>query len=480
MPDGLRPAAASGLFRLAAGAVALLVAAAVAVSLLVFRDIDAVVTGEVAMSLEGEAASYRAFAGERGAGALAEIVERRSRLVPGGVQILTDASGRRIAGNLAEIPAAFEKSPHGAAFVYRTGEAVGAARRAVGLLQRLPDGGALILGRDIEDQIAAVTRIRMTIFIGFAALALAGLAAGYAASRHVMQRVGAVAATARAIMAGDMRRRIAVSGSGDEIDELSANLNRMLDRIEQLMAGLREVSDNIAHDLKTPLNRLRNGAEAALRDARGVDSLRDGLERAIVEADELIKVFNAMLLIARLEAGALEGTTEAIDVSDLVRNVAELYEPVAEEAGLRLEVAAEEGQVVVANRHLVGQAVANLIDNAIKYSVAPAGKGGSRRPATRVDVNVGGAGGDWVAISIADDGPGIPAADRERVLRRFVRLEQSRSLPGTGLGLSLVAAVARLHHGALSLEDNEPGLRVVLRLPRRASASPAGSAARAA
>ncbi len=464
------------MFRMAAAAVALLVGAAVIVSLLLFRDVDAVVTREVAAALENEAASYRLLVGEKGSPALAEIVERRDRAFAGGVQILTEASGRRVAGNLDRVPATFADHPRGGAFEYRPANSLttlpGEMRRALGILIRLPDGGSLVLGRDIEDQIAATKRIRMTVFLAFAALALAGLAAGYAASRRVLQRVEAVGATARSIMAGDMRRRIPLTGTGDEIDDLSIDLNRMLDRIDQLMAGLREVSDNIAHDLKTPLNRLRNRAEAALRDASGETALRDGLQHTIEEADELIKVFNAMLLIARLEAGALEGTTEQLDVSDLARNVAELYEPVAEEAGLRLQVDIEDGQRIEANRHLVGQAVANLIDNAIKYSVVHAGgaKGAARRRATLVHVAVAAEGADSVAVTIADDGQGIAAADRERVLRRFVRLEQSRSLPGTGLGLSLVAAVARLHRGAVRLEDNEPGLKVTLVLPRRSPA----------
>ena len=260
-------------------------------------------------------------------------------------------------------------------------------------------------------------------------------------------------------MAGDLSRRIPRDGGGGELDDLAQNLNEMLDRIEGLMSGLREVSDNIAHDLKTPLNRLRNSAEAALRDPRGGEAYREGLERTIEKADDLIKTFNALLLIARLEAGPLQESLETFDLGALVDDVAELYMPAAEEDGFALTVETEPGVRVIANKQLIGQAVANLIDNAIKYS-----KGATAASAIRV--TAGRLGGDAV-ISVADNGPGISAADRERVLKRFVRLEESRTKPGTGLGLSLVAAVARLHHGEIRLEDNHPGLKVDLVLSER-------------
>jgi signal transduction histidine kinase len=266
-------------------------------------------------------------------------------------------------------------------------------------------------------------------------------------------------------MAGDLSRRIAVKGSGDELDRLSMSLNEMLTRIEELMVSLREVSDNIAHDLKTPLNRLRNRAEAALRDPRGVEAYRGALEKIIDEADELIKTFNALLSIARLEAGDAAETLKPVDVSEAVRDLVELYEPAAQEVGLDVTVAAEDRLYVRANRQLLVQAVANLIDNAIKYA-APEGTipsaGAPTRPSVAVFVNQR---DQKITITVADRGPGIARDDRERVQKRFVRLEKSRSRPGSGLGLSLVAAVARLHGGEVRLEDNAPGLKVVLALP---------------
>jgi signal transduction histidine kinase len=297
-------------------------------------------------------------------------------------------------------------------------------------------------------------------FLALGFLTLGGLVAGFAASRVALKRIETINVAARSIMAGDMSRRISVTGAEDEFDALATNLNAMLERIEALMSGLREVSDNIAHDLKTPLTRLRNSAEAALRET-GEEAYREGLEHTIEKADELIKTFNSLLLVARLEAGALEGNAERFDIGRVVRDVAELYEPVAEERGMQLAVNVGAGPQYTGNRQLIVQAVVNLIENAIKYSVKPGAATDSAISINLVDR------ADGVEIAVADNGPGIAPEDRERVLKRFVRLEKSRTEPGTGLGLSLVQAVGRLHGGGVRLEDNGPGLRVVLTLPKR-------------
>jgi signal transduction histidine kinase len=296
--------------------------------------------------------------------------------------------------------------------------------------------------------------------LGLALLAVLGIAGGLLLARYILGRIDAMAKASQAIMAGDLSGRIPRLGSGDELDRLADHLNAMLERIERLMVGLREVSDNIAHDLKTPLNRLRNRAEAALADQRGSSAWREGLETTIEEADELIKIFNALLLIARLEAGALDESLEVVDLDEVVRDVADLYEPFAEEGGFQVRVETRKPALVKANRQLIGQAVANLIDNALKYATPASQCAGDRSVTVRV-ANANG----MAEIAVADHGPGIPEADRQRALGRFVRLDASRTRPGTGLGLSLVAAVAQMHRGTLRLEDNEPGLRIVLALP---------------
>jgi signal transduction histidine kinase len=265
-------------------------------------------------------------------------------------------------------------------------------------------------------------------------------------------------------MGGDLTLRLPVSGSGDELDRLAAGLNDMLARIAELMTGLREVSDNIAHDLRTPLTRLRNHAEAALRSADDPVAYRAALERTIEESDGLIRVFNALLAIARAEAGADRAGMSAFDLGEAVESIAELYAPVAEENGATLKVEAAEGLMVIGNRELIGQAVANLIDNAVKH-----GAPDDEAAKTEISVVARRDGGS-VAIEVADHGPGIPSGDRARALDRFVRLEGARSRPGSGLGLSLAAAVMRMHSGALRLDDNNPGLKVTATLPAAADA----------
>jgi signal transduction histidine kinase len=291
-------------------------------------------------------------------------------------------------------------------------------------------------------------------------LVLVGTLGGIFVARRVLKRVDAISDSARAIMTGDLTKRLPLAGTGDELDRLAESVNVMLERITALMTGLKEVSDNIAHDLKTPLTRLRMDAEQALRARTSPEEQRAALEKIIEESDGLIRIFNALLMIARAEAGTqVEGMSE-FDVSEIARDVGELYDALAEERAVNLVVSAGEPMMIHGNRELIGQALANLIDNALKYGVPEGSEQGPSRSVTLEARR----NGEAAELIVGDRGAGIMPADRARVVDRFVRLENSRTRPGSGLGLSLAAAVAHLHGGELRLEDNAPGLRVVISL----------------
>ncbi len=428
-------------------------------------------TARVLQTIDIEADGLRGMLLSGGAGALKRAIVQRSRSGGTGLYFLADKTGQKIAGNLDRLPPELLATAAGGVLYYEQRTPKGVVKRlAAGVPIIIEGRGTLFVGRDIEREREFAVSTRRLYLIGFAVLSMLGLGAGLFVSRRLLARVSTVTDTSRTIMAGDLSRRLPVGEKGDELDRLSQSVNAMLARIEQLMAGLREVSDNIAHDLKTPLTRLRNGAEAALRDPRGSAAHHDGLESAIQEADALINTFNALLSIARLEAGSVAEGWRFADVGAIVRDVVELYEPVAEDAGFELHSAGIAVAEMRINRELIGQAVANLLDNAIKYaaaseslSAAATDRDQAQEPSA-ITVQVVHVGGN-VEITIADCGPGIAEEDRTRALDRFVRLEASRSKPGTGLGLSLVAAVASQHGGSMRMEDNAPGLRVVLSLP---------------
>ncbi|MEX1059813.1 MAG: HAMP domain-containing sensor histidine kinase [Methyloceanibacter sp.] len=451
-------------FRLSLTYLALFSAAAIVAIAYIYWNTTVLLSRQLNQTIDAElkglAEQYRAGGLEQ----LVRTVAERSGTPGNSLYLVADSEGRRLAGNLSAVSPDLWNSLGPVEFVYRRPAPGGVENRlAFANVFRLPSGYRLIVGRDIEDRRELARMVRSAMLWGLGVMAVFGIGGGYWVSRKLLARIDTLAATTRTIMEGDLAGRLPIAGSGDELDRLSDSLNLMLARIEQLMAGLREVSDNIAHDLKTPLSRLRNRVEAALREPYGEPVYREALERTIEEADGLIKTFNALLSIARIEAGAGGESRETLDVSALLRDVAELYEPVAEERGLVLKAEAEAPIFIRADRQLLGQAVANLIDNAIKYGTTEGAPGATgAKPEVEVSAK---AKGTIAEIMVTDRGPGVPVSDRERVLDRFVRLEASRSEPGSGLGLSLVAAVARLHGGSLRLEDNAPGLRVILALP---------------
>jgi signal transduction histidine kinase len=421
----------------------------------------------VEAEIRGLAQRYR----DDGLAGLTRAVSERSEAPGNSLYLLADAEGRHLGGNLKAVSGELWNSQGRVAFFYRRTHAAETEDRfAFAVIFRLANGYRLVVGRDVEDQRRFGDMVRSAFLWTLAGLAVVGLGGGILIGRSLLQRLEEMTEATARIMAGDLSERIPIAGADDEFDKLAAGMNAMLGRIEELIAGFKEVSDNIAHDLKTPLNRLRSRAETALREQGEAKSLRDALQGVIDDADELIKTFEALLSIARLEAGADKLQTERFDLAAVVTDVFELYEPVAEERGLSIELNAGAETIVEGKRELIAQAVANLLDNAIKYGVRDVTGAGTGD--NRIELGLTSANGR-AEIVVADRGPGVPAEDRERVFKRFVRLEASRSQPGSGLGLSLVAAVTRLHGGVLTLSDNHPGLKATLSLPIEPARGPA-------
>ncbi|BBF93520.1 sensor histidine kinase [Blastochloris tepida] len=420
---------------------------------------------QVQETLDAEIAALSDIYTRAGIRRLAAVIDWRSRQPGSNIYLLTTFQGETLAGNIAELPGSHLSAEDWAEIRYRRmEEADGREMRAMARAFVLPGGFRLVIGRDLEERERVHAVLARPMRWALAVVMILGITGGAFVTTRVLRRVDAIGASAKAIMAGNLSERLPVAGTGDEFDRLGSSLNAMLERIEGLMRGLKEVSDNIAHDLKTPLTRLRNRAEEALRTAETEDDWRAALEDTITEADGLIATFNALLMIARAEAGRVDAEMTELDAAEVAQTVGELYEPVAEEKAATLIVDAPEPVPLSGNRELIGQALANLIDNALKYGLPEAGEGGEREITIAVRND-----GDIVELTVSDRGRGIDADDRERAVERFVRLESSRSRPGSGLGLSLAAAVARLHGGILALADNSPGLRVVILLPRGAT-----------
>lgn len=418
--------------------------------------------------IDREVRLFQRIEANQGIRALAFALNRVSTQPGPGLYFLGDASGLYLLGNVADIPPDVLIDPGVYSFDYerpnpwfednanpdaprRTGVAV---VRSV----ELSNGMRLVVGRDVVERRGYSAIILQSFLVGVAGIIVFSLIAGGITARRVLRRIDTIRDTSTKIMSGNLSERVPITRRNDEFDGLATNLNAMLDRIEQLLQGLKEVTDNVAHDLKTPLTRLRNKAEAALRDTASEASREEALEAVIVESDRLIQTFNALLMIARVEAGAPSGVLSEINVSEIASDVAELYGPVAEDAGIEVIDRVAPDVRLKANRELIGQAMVNLLENAVKYARPEDGGSGRIVVELQRDANL-------VRIVVADNGPGIPEAERKRVLERFVRLEESRSEPGSGLGLALVNAVARLHDGQFRIEDNAPGVRAVLELP---------------
>lgn len=405
-----------------------------------------------------------------------QTVRLRSERGDDGIYLMTDPLGRPLAGNLQALPAEALQRTGWIEFPYTVETAAGVQHHEARAYRiRLDAGFTLLVGRDVQQRRDFAALIRRTLFWAIGLTILLGLAGGYLMSRNFLNRIDSISRTAHTIMEGDLSGRMPVTGTGDEIDRLSQSLNEMLERIERLMTGMKDVSTNIAHDLKTPLTRLRARTEDALRSSSPA-SHREALEQTLSDADHLLGTFNALLSIARAEARhSREGFAE-IDAAALIRDLAELYSPLVEEGGGTLETVAEGPLTIRADRQLLSQAITNLIDNALKHG-KPVGDEPPRLVLSASREN------DKITIAVTDNGCGVERQDRARVVERFVRLDKSRSTPGNGLGLSLAASIIHLHDGRLELEDAGPGLKASLTLPASATneeLAPTGLGLRAA
>jgi signal transduction histidine kinase len=409
--------------------------------------IDAQIGQTLTAQINGLSDQYRIGGLRR----LQTIIERRSAQPGSFLFLVQGPGGEALAGNITGLVMETAKADAAVEATYQRieeGEGGGTPvnRSALVMVMQLPGNNRLLVGRDLEERERLNDVLNQAIRWLILALVGFGGVGAFFVARRVLARMDAMTDTTQRIMAGDLAGRLPVSGSGDELDRLAQNLNAMLVRIGELMQGMKEVSDNVAHDLRTPLTRLRNSAEAALRGEGSKADYRQALERVIEESDGLIATFNALLMIARAEAGSGADAFRPVDVGALLADVQEMYEPVTEDVGVVLTADVPTDLKVDGSRELLSQAVANLIDNALKY-----GRPEGNKPTIHITANRN---GERVLLAVADNGAGIAPEHCARAVE-----------PGSGLGLSLVAAVAHLHRGQLRLENGAPGLRAVIDLP---------------
>ncbi|RTL51314.1 MAG: HAMP domain-containing protein [Bradyrhizobiaceae bacterium] len=422
------------------------------------------ITDQITETVESELVELTDQYNHGGIRGLVYAIENRALRPGANLYLVTTPQGQAVAGNVGSLqPGVMDKPGWAETFYRRLDETDTRSHFALVRVAQLPGGFRLLIGRDLEERRRLFGIVAKAAQWSVVIVLLLGLGGGVFVARRVLYRIDAMTGTTQRIMAGDLSERVPVGRSGDELDRLAEHLNAMLDRIEALMAGLKEVSDNIAHDLKTPLTRLRNRAEEALALGGNETEYRAALEGTIDESDSLIRTFNALLMIARAESGQARDNMVDFDAAEVAHGIQELYEPLAEDRGLTLSVTAQPA-TVHGNRELISQALANLVENAIKYGKPVEGQNGRQTGPSDILIEARPDGGNF-HFSVTDHGPGIPAADRARAMERFVRLEASRTQPGSGLGLSLASAVATLHGGELQLADADPGLRAILSVP---------------
>lgn len=445
----------SSTFKLALASIAIFGAVVVALFGYVYASTSSFVRSRSDRTIATEFAALQGAYTSAGRDGLIAAIERRlaDRRVADGDYLLVDASFVPLAGNLTEWPPALKDASGWDVFTARKGHALLRAR-----YETLADGSRLLVGRDIDDLDAFAQRIRIALSLGLVLIfALAGVAS-FSVTRRTVGRIEAINATSRDIMHSGLGRRIPLRGTRDEWDDLAVNLNSMLDRIEALMAEVKQVTDNVAHDLRTPLARMRGRLEKALSHRRDTDSDQALISDILTDLEDVLRLFSSLTRISQIEANDRTAGFGLVNLATVASEVVELFDAAAEEKGTHIELTADRSMLVMGDRDLLFEAISNLVDNSIKYSCT----GG------RVTVELNRNDDDTI-LTVADNGPGIPAGEYQYVLKRFYRLEQSRRTPGNGLGLSLVDAVARLHGARIEMRDNHPGLHLQLRFPTPAS-----------
>ncbi len=443
----------TGVFALSAGFILILIYISMQNTLA--RRTDAAIAGEVEVLTE----AYRGG----GLNGLNQAVAKRSLTDQDFLYILAYPQGERLSGSLDGLPLHANEEGVLSNFVYTRidDNGVEERRRARGFVEDFAGGFRLLVGRDFHDDARFLSGMANTAWTATGFVLLLALGSGIFVSRRFAQRLERLNAVVRGVGGGDLHRRAVRNYTGDELDELAGNLNSMLDRIEHLMAAMRHAGDSIAHDLRSPLTRLRARLEAARAEADS-EADAEAITTAVTDVDELLGTFDAVMRIARLEAGEKRPALAPLDLGELAADIGDLYCPACEEKELELSLETPSDLTIKGDRALLSQAVANLLDNAIKYTP----EGGAIALRTRQCSD------GRIEVSVTDTGPGIPVEARERVRQRFVRLDASRSAAGVGLGLSLVEAVADIHNAELVLDDGPgmvdgrgPGLRAALVFP---------------
>ncbi|MEM6711309.1 MAG: ATP-binding protein [Pseudomonadota bacterium] len=419
-------------------------------SSVLMRDVDRRLTNEA----QRLGVHYR----QEGINGLFVAMQESTRRPSNRLYALRTPTGEVVINTVGEVPQGVWEEPGLARFFYDQQGWNGSSRESLAIVRiiELSDGFTALIGLDIGQSHVIRQTIGRSFVVSTVLLILLAVLGWLYVNKRVLKRLDGFSQTTARIMDGELSQRLAVVGNGDEFDRLADQLNVMLERLERSMNRLKEVSDNIAHDLRTPLTRMRNQMEDALRQPPDAQTDRAALENSLDEAERLMATFQALLTIARVEAGGRRHTLARTELGQVLTDVIELYEPVAEDKGVSLVFQRPQTPIYASvNRELIGLALANLIDNALKYG---ASTGGRIELALAED-------NESVLASVADDGPGIAEAERRRVTERFVRLDKSRTAEGSGLGLALVDAVAAFHDGSLDLSDAEPGLKAMLRLP---------------